>query len=227
VNFATGSPNIRDFRVTNEGALAGIFDDNSAPLSFLRTSVGMLTGGPVVEKDFPSPDPTLGLPGDPAAPLYSWQGYDEVQDAGVPLNTKGEPFTSRESEVSSLRQLARVTFETPANLIEQYFPTRLLLDVAVAGGGDRGGSLADLRYDGVAHRPALLLQAGDSDSNAGPDEGPPHRLDPPNAVAGSATIEIPGYNHLDVLAAARRQNDGRPEPSSKALARFAIEATSP
>ena len=29
---------------------------------------------------------------------------------------------------------------------------------------------------------------------------------------------MPGYNHLDVATAARRQNDGRPEPTSKALA---------
>ena len=40
---------------------------------------------------------------------------------------------------------------------------------------------------------------------------------------------LPGYNHLDVATAAWRQNDGRREPSSAALGRFAkrvIAATS-
>ena len=39
-HFATGDPSIRDFTLTNEVALGGVFDDNSAPLSFLRASVG-------------------------------------------------------------------------------------------------------------------------------------------------------------------------------------------
>ena len=65
-------------------------------------------------------------------------------------------------------------------------------------------------------------RAGDSSSNAAAaDEGPPIKGDPPNGKRLSRTITIPGYNHLDVLDAARRQNDGRPEPTAKALAGFA------
>ena len=41
----------------------------------------------------------------------------------------------------------------------------------------------------------------------------------------SGSITSPGYNHLDVITAARKQNDGRPEPTSQALARFAGAVT--
>ena len=64
----------------------------------------------------------------------------------------GRPYTTRESEVTDLTQLARTLFEAPADFIEQYFPTAIL-----DGVGDPG-SFPDLRYDGVAKRPALLIQ---------------------------------------------------------------------
>ncbi|MFL5870550.1 MAG: hypothetical protein ACJ75R_05675 [Solirubrobacterales bacterium] len=224
-HFATGEPNIRDFHLTNDATLAGVFDDNSAPLFFLRSSVGFLAGGPVVEKDFPTPDPSLALPGEPATPLYDWVNYNRVRDAEVPVNSSGAPFTSRESEVSDLRQLARTMFEAPANFIEQYFPTRILTDVAAASSGDRGGSLANIRYDGIPRRPALVITAGDSGSNSAPDNGPPQVQAPPNDNPLSRHISIPGYNHLDVVTAARRQNDGEPEPSSTALTRFVLSVT--
>ena len=41
--------------------------------------------------------------------------------------------------------------------------------------------------------------------------------------APEPSVTLPGYNHLDVVTAARRQNDGRPEPTWKALANFAIQ----
>jgi hypothetical protein len=53
-NFATGSPNIRDFTITNAATLAGVFDDNSAPLFFLRSSLGFLTGGRSTTRTTPS-----------------------------------------------------------------------------------------------------------------------------------------------------------------------------
>jgi len=113
-------------------------------------------------------------------------------------------------------------WEAPANFIEQYFPTRILVDVAAAGGGDRSGSLAALVHDGVAKRPALLIQAGDSDDNSAADDGPAYTgASPPNELELSRELIIPGYNHLDVATAAWRQNDGRPEPTAKALAHFA------
>jgi hypothetical protein len=226
-HFATGEPSIRDFTLTNEVTLAGIFDDNSAPLSFLRSSVGQVVGGPLVDKNFPTrSDGTLALPEEPTTPLYSWERYRRVGAGGgeIPVNDAGQPYTSRESEVSDLRQLARTMFEAPANFVEQYFPTRILVDVEAAAGGDRSGSLAALQHDGVAERPALLIQAGDSDDNTASDDGPPLAGEPPNELELSREVIIPGYNHLDVATAAWRQNDGRPEPSSAALARFTKKA---
>jgi hypothetical protein len=230
VNFATGIPSIRDFNISNEATLGGILDDNSAPLSFLRVSAGSLEGGPLVDKDFPFPGGgTFALPGDTATPLYGWQNYDRVGAPGVPLplNEAGTPYTTRESEVSDIRELARTTFEAPANFIEQYFPTRISSDVDAAGDGSREGGLANLRHDGVARRPALLIIAGDSQSNAPPDTGPPIVGTPPNGRPGSRRVTIPGYNHNDTNTAARIQNDGRPEPSSTELTAFMLRIAGP
>src|SRR6185503_19365141 len=54
-NFLTGDPSIRDFRLTNEVTVGGIFDDNSEPVTILRTSLGTTVGGPVAQKNFPLP----------------------------------------------------------------------------------------------------------------------------------------------------------------------------
>jgi hypothetical protein len=228
VNFATGTPSIRDFTTTNQVTLAGVFDDNSAPLFFLRASLGFLTGGDLTDKNFPSKNPDLALPADTKAPLYGWQNYDEVGAGGaaIPLNDEGRPYTTRDGEASDVTQLARTMFEPPANFIEQYFPTQLLKDLQNAGKGDRSGDLSHIRYDGPAQRPAVVVRAGDSQSNDAPDTGPAFRGTPPNKKKRSRLLTVPGYNHLDVLTAARRQNDGRPEPTAKALADFAISVVS-
>jgi hypothetical protein len=221
-HFATGDPSIREFRLTNEAAFGGIFDDNSASLGFIRASLGIAVGGPFTDKNFPTPgDGTLALPEVPNGPLYRWQRYRRVGAGGkLPLNDSGEPYTSRESEVTDIRQFERLMFEAPANYIEQYFPTRILTDVAAA----RSGSFEDMRYDGPSRRPILLIQAGDSDSNTAPDRGRPKRGTPPNDFRLSRELILPGYNHLDVASAAARQNDGRPEPSSRALTAYVLQA---
>jgi len=222
-NFATGQPSIRDFRLTNEAVLGGIFDDNSAGISILRSSLGFISGGPLTDKNFPAPDGTLALPEEPKGPLYGWQGHRRVGKNGEPVapNDSGEPYTSRESEVTDIEQFARGSFEAPADFAEQYFPTRITTDVGAATAGDRSGDLSNLRYDGIAERPALLIQAGDSDDNSGEDSGTPQEGDPPNGMPNSREVIIPGYNHLDVVTAARKQNDGRPEGSSTAIVDFA------
>jgi len=219
-HFASGSPDIREFTLTNQVTLAGVFDDNSNPVSILRSSVGSVTGGSLVDKNFPAPDGTLALVDDTSA-TYSWQNYSRVGAGGAPieLNDSGEPYTSRESEVSDLTQLARAMFQAPADFTEQYFPTRLLTDTTTA----EGGGFEDIRYDGAAEKPGLLIQAGDSESNeAAEDEGPPIKGEPPNDLPRSREIILPGYNHLDVVTAARKQNDGRREPASRALTNFAL-----
>ena len=227
VQFATGVPSVRELRLTNATVLGGVFDDNSAPLSFMRASVGFVHGGPLWDKNFPTPNPTLALPREVNGPLYEWMEYDAVGAEGAPAvanNDAGQPYTVRDSEVSSMAQLARTMFEAPSNFIEQYFPTKIVADVAAAEGGDRSGDLENLRYDGPSMRPILQIQAGDSDDNDGEDSGPKIVGEKPNEKGLSREVVLPGYNHLDVLTAARAQTDGDAEQSSVELARFALRA---
>jgi pimeloyl-ACP methyl ester carboxylesterase len=225
-NFATGNPSPRDYRLTGATVFGSIFDDNSAGLSILRASIGFVTGGPLVDKNFPAPDPTLALTAS-TEPLYTWQDYTEVGAGGGPvaLNSRGEPYTFRDSEVTSIRDMARLFFDGPTNFVEQYFPTRIMTDVVAAEGGDRSGSLAGLEHAGPAQRSILLIQAGDSDDNDGPDSGPARVSSTrPNDKPLSREIVIPGYNHLDVTTASRSQTDGHTEISSAKLALFAMKA---
>jgi hypothetical protein len=222
VSFATGTPDVRKVRLDNAAVLGGVLDDNSAAISILRSGVGIVTGGDLADKNFPAPDPTLALPTEENGPLYHWNEYNRVgKPVQIPLNDEGDPYTTRESEVSALRELARTLFQGPSNFVEQYFPTRLLTDTAAGTKDD----YPDMRYDGIGQKPGLLIQAGDSDGNsAAPDNGPPIRTDGPNDNPLSTEITIPGYTHLDVVTAARRQNDGRPEASAHTLANFTLRA---
>ncbi|MGH2836757.1 MAG: hypothetical protein ACRDJY_00230 [Thermoleophilaceae bacterium] len=226
---ATGSPSVRDFRVTNASALAAVFDDNSSPISIFRASVGMYTGGPLVDKSFPAPDPTLAAPEEEHGPLYHWQNYSRVgaNGAELELNDEGDPYTSRDSEVTDIRQLGRSIYQFPANLIESYFPTRLVTDFAAMTAGDRSGDLENLSHDGPSMKPILLVQAGDSDGNDGADEGPTKAGEKPNDRDLSREAILPGYNHLDVATAAWKQNDGRKEGSSFELARYMLKVIGP
>jgi hypothetical protein len=236
--FATGMPSPRDFRITNEAALAAIWDDNSVPVTIMRTSLGTFDGGPIVAKDFPTPSEAGAFPGSEAAPLvnnsfltapetpegplYRWRGHRRIRAAGIPAVAGfGRDYTAAASEVSSIQQLARAHFEAPADYAEQYFPTRLATDTFAAADGDRSGELENLRHDGVSRRPSLLIQAGDSDTNSG-GEVKAGRQWKREGIGGELTLA--GYNHIDVVSAAFRRNDRRPEGASQALTRFAIKA---
>ncbi len=232
VNFATDDPDIRDFNLTNEVVLAGIFDDNSSPVTILRTSVGTIDGGPVAQKDFPTPSDLpsaaplvnnhfLMIPATPHGPIYGWRNYDRMAGAPVQKNDSGQRFTSVRSEVADAHQLAREQFEAPADFAEQYFPTRLIADISSAENGDRSGSLSHLRYNGIGRRPAFLITAGDSDENSGASPDQMAGSTPPNGLAHSGAVTLPGYNHIDVVGAAWRQNNGKPERSSARLVAFA------
>ena len=68
-------------------------------------------------------------------------------------------------------------FEAPADLVEQYFPTRIFGEAISAESGDRSDSLEDMRHDGISKRPAFLIQAGDSERE--------HRRQPEHGVAAA------------------------------------------
>jgi hypothetical protein len=235
VNFATGSPSVRDFRLTNEVVVAGVFDDNSSPISIFRSSIGTYDGGPVAQKNFPTPGGSSAVPGlgpsaglvaggrlmvpeTPHGPLYRWRDYDRIgaRDAPVQVDDSGRHYTWPATEVSDIHQLARAMFEAPADFVEQYFPTRIMSDVVSAQSGDRSGELQNLRYDdGVTRRPSLLVNARDGIGTA------------PSGEGGTRVVTLSGYDHLDVVTAARRQNNGRSEGSSTTLRKFALKVAVP
>ncbi len=239
LNFFTGQPNPHYINVTNQAAVGFVFGDVSQPLAFIRSSVGVPTGGPLVEKNFPvnygSPPGGLGggnlevaippsaAPANGKGPIYSWLNYNQVTTPGPsPTDNPGQPYTSPASEVSDITQLSRTLFDAPALFTENYFPTALLLDSLAIGYGDRSGTLAGLRYsDGIIQHPAayvdgsegLAIQMGTGSIPQGP--------------APQAYAVAPGYNHLDVLTAAATQNDGQPETSSHTLATWMSQVVGP
>ncbi len=225
VDAVTQTPSWRDFRVTNEAALGGIFDNNSSPIVILRAGLGTFTGGPVQEKNWPAPygktlvpglidGMHLMIPSAPHGPLYRWLPYNGVGRPGAPvqLDNSGQPYTTRADEVTDIHQFARAAFDAPADFVEQYFPMRLLTDEESASNGDRSGDLAGIRYDGIAKHPAFYADAG-----AGIEVG---AAPPPQGPAPQVWIKLPGYHHLDVGAAAWHQNNGRPEAESAAIVRW-------
>lgn len=226
LTFLAGTPTTKDFRLTNETALGGLLDDHSQPLAFLETSVGFFDGGPVVDKDFPLPHELKNVPGleslsaqlgvepmaipdVPRGPLYTWRNYDRIgaPDDPVYKRRNGEPFTDAGKEVTDIQELARSLAEHPLDFTEQYFPTKLMTDIFQAEAPEVS---ADAVHEvGLTANPTIRLLAGDSFT------------DPPGTTS-TETIVVPGYQHLDVLTAAARQNNGRPEQVSVNLARFAV-----
>jgi hypothetical protein len=217
--FLTGSPAVKDFRLSNAAVLGALMDDHSVPLAFLQSSVGFFDAGPVADKNFPATNgsdtqPALfgteykAIPDRPHGPLYTWRNYDRVGDPDDPgyRSADGTPFTDAGKEVTDIRELARSLAEQPLDFTEQYFPTKLVTDLQLSTAPQVKRLV--VHPEGLTANPTLTVLAGDG-LLAG-------RVPPDlNAVIAD------GYQHLDVLTAAPVQNNGRPEPVSTHLARFA------
>ncbi|MDF2265120.1 hypothetical protein P2Q00_06640 [Streptomyces coacervatus] len=219
--FLTGSPAVKDFRLTNAAVLGALLDDNSVPLAFLQSSVGFFDGGPITDKNFPaangsSQQPGLfgveykAIPAQPHGPLYTWRNYDRVgaaDDSGY-KSADGTPFTNAGKEVTDIGELARSLAQQPLDFTEQYFPTKLVTDLELATSPQVKRLV--VHPDGLTVNPTLTVLAGDGllAGRIPPDLHP---------------VVADGYQHLDVLTAAPVQNNGRPEPTSTNLARFAAE----
>ncbi|MER6082507.1 hypothetical protein [Streptomyces sp. NPDC001833] len=217
--FLTGSPAVKDFRLTGDAVLGALLDDDSVPLAFLQSSVGFFDGGPITDKNFPAangssqPSQLFGveykaIPAQPHGPLYTWRDYDRVGAADDPgyRSADGTPFTDASKEVTDIRELARSLAEQPLDFTEQYFPTRLVTDLELAGSPQVKRLL--VHPEGLTARPTLTVLAGDG-------------LLAGRIPADLHPVVAAGYQHLDVLTAAPVQNDGRPEPVSTGLAAFA------
>ncbi|WP_235747016.1 hypothetical protein [Nocardia coffeae] len=226
--FATGSPSVRQFRLTNSAVLGALLGNASQPLAFLQTSPGFFDGGPVRDKDFPLPQDlahnpaltpltsaalgpdTLGIPDEPGGPLYTWRNYDRIGAPGAPVyrDRAGKPYATPETEVTDIGELARSLAEQPLPFTEDYFPTKLATDLFQAS--DPQISRLLVHPEGTTANPTINLLGGSG-------------LVVANGVPRSGRLVVaPGYHHLDVLTAAADQNDRRPEPISTALADFAI-----
>lgn len=231
VSFLTETRQLRDFRMTNDALLGALYDDNSQPLGLLRISMGAFAGGPVDPKTFPTLN---GLPNasgivggnmlvapartkDEGGPRYRWAPDDAIAyDKGKPRDSQGRTYTSRASEVTDIRDVARIHVEAPADFWEWYFPTRVLTEAVAESAGDRSGELRSSMHDGVSKHPTLYIDAleGIEGTNSAPT-GPP----------GTKRLVLPGYNHIDPSTAAYRQSDGRPERASLVLSRFVRQVT--
>lgn len=215
---------MRDFRLTNQAALAAMMDNNSQPLAFLESSVGFFDGGPIADKDFPLPTDlasTLGrsgsllgsdqlaIPTQPNGPLYTWRNENQMNAPGAPvyLDGDGKPYTTAAQEVTDIQELARSLSEQPLDFTEWYFPTKLVTDSYQSTSPQ---ITQHLKYpQGLTANPTINLLGGSGlvVRNGLPTVGQ-------NVVA-------PGYHHLDVLTASPVQNNGKPELISTSLARFA------
>ncbi|MEW2559965.1 hypothetical protein [Streptomyces griseorubiginosus] len=217
--FLTGSPAVKDFRLTNEAVLGALMDDQSVPLAFLQSSVGFFDGGPITDKNFPvtngsSAQPGLfgteykAIPAEPHGPLYTWRDYDRVGDADDPgyRSSDGTPFTAAGKEVTDIQELARSMGTQPLDFTEQYFPTKLVTDLELSTSPQVKRLV--VHPGGLTARPTLTVLAGDG-------------LLAGRIPADLHPVVADGYQHLDVLTAAPVQNNGRPEPVSTALTEFA------
>lgn len=218
--YAGRRARLTDLHFTYAGLLGHMFDDNGAVLSVIRASFGAPVGAPLIRNRLPE---QLQLPGVDwlfrpgrvmiprrlsPQPLSGWRDYDEL--ASAPAGA----FTSPASEVTSAKDFARILHEGPTNFTESWFPTRIVTDLGAVGAGDRGGGMAGATHSHPTRRkPRLAILA----SGGVILPGHIRPLDP--------YVVLPGYEHLDVLTAAERQNDGRPEGSSTALVDFALRTT--
>lgn len=226
----THNPDVRTLRATNAAALAAVFDDNSSPISILRAGLGIGAGGPFAPKQFPvayNSPPVLGLFGGarlaaptaygPKAPLYRWLDWQQSA-ASAPLRDPwGTPYSQPENEVTDMRSFAHNMAGDGLNFAEQYFPARLVTDLAGWTLGDRSGAQSVFRYpNGVTKKPAIYFDAMRGlGGSAGPVSGP----------AGTKVVKLPGYAHLDVGTAAEVDATGNPAPIPRELVEFALGVT--
>lgn len=208
---------LRRQHLTGEALLGAFLDDDTQPLSFIRTSLGVYANGPVGRKTI-SQGGNLLFPTSTST-LYGWANFDETLPAFPQPN--GTPYSTSATEVTDIQDMARVLHAGPLEFAEEYFPTRITTDISFSQAGARAGDLRHVRYlGGPAARPRLTVFARDGVTDR---KAPPVR-------AGDVVLDLAGYDHLDVVTASPRQTDGQPEDTAKAVVDFmlglaGIEAT--
>ena len=204
-----GQPDVRRLRATNEAVLGMLLDDDVQPVGILQASMGFVRpDDPMAPRSFPTPaggrlpmldDAPKYAPSAFDGHVYRWVDYDEVGTDRVGTRTPGP-------EVTSIGEIARDLSEPPLDFTEWYFPTALTVSLQNRAGAVRA---RHHRYPGAAsHAPMITFRAG---------VGRPAE---PSGAHG-VVVTLPGYNHIDVVSAARDQPDGGPEQVSHRLAEFA------
>ncbi|MBJ7470917.1 MAG: hypothetical protein JHD16_06420 [Solirubrobacteraceae bacterium] len=210
-----GKTSLRDLRYSNMALLGQNMDDNGAIYGLVRTSFGYFDGVPL-QRNRTAQEAQL-IPGlgtlfgkGPLMlpqrltpqPIARWKNYDELGTGSAQL---GKGVTTPGSEVTDANEFARILHEGPVNLTENYFPIRMVVELGLLGAGDRSGTLSpSVHVRASTRKPRLAVIAGNGLFSR-------QRPVDPQVIA-------PGYEHLDVLTAAERQNNGLPEPSSQAFA---------
>lgn len=219
--FLGAQPSILQRRYTNAALLGTIFDDNFMPINIMQCSLGFLCGpGAVAEKSFPLPNTLTAFTGgtalfiaDDTGPLYQWANFDQIGDGADPDFTSRDgwlTYTTMAEEVTDIRDFAPMLFEGPSNLVEWYFPLRLMLDLLAAGAP--WNTVYGLNY---LHGDAVdLPKIGFIGT-----KGAFTTLD----VSDDADYHIlTGYNHFDVLTAAADRNARRPNEVIEPLIDFVL-----
>ncbi|MDQ8045145.1 MAG: hypothetical protein AAGC46_01685 [Solirubrobacteraceae bacterium] len=213
--YVNSKASVRNYRYTNMALFGQIMDDNGAAYGLVRSSFGYFDGAPLRTNLLPSQGanvPILGqlvTKGPLVMPieqknqqLSTWRNYDDLPAGAAGVTSPGE-------EVTDDIQFARAVNEGPLNLTENYFPIRLLLETSLLAQGNRNGTLANAIYPRATEKkPRFTVLAGGGVVVA--DGSKP--VDP--------YVIAPGYQHLDVLTAAKKQNNGQPEISSTTLSDF-------
>ena len=221
--FVKNNPSFFDFRYTNEALLGLVLDDDFMPITILQTSLGFLSGGPVVKKTFPNSPAITSLAGviddflaamltkeilyiakdaGPSldelgtGPLYRWANFDEIGDTEDPnyQSTDGKlTYTTKQDEVTDMADLARAIFQGDASFTEWYMPARLSHDLQQLAQPSLIEGLPF--YHANQRRQAPLLEIVGTQSIADVSVEPLAEL-----------IIADGYNHLDVLFAANNRS---------------------
>lgn len=232
--FVTNTPNIRDFRFTNEALLGMLLDDDFMAVRILQTSLGFLNGGQVTPKSFPNnpglirlasgvspflgflltPD-TLFIAGDagPSArqlgqgPIYGWTRFDEMGEGSLRSVDGAVTFTEARSEVTDIQTFARLLYTGDSTFAEWYMPARLTLDFDYLQQPEPVSGLNFWHYR--AARQAALLDVAGTESIPNLQVQPKGRL-----------VIAEGHNHLDVVMAASDRGGFRPNPVIPAMLDF-------
>ncbi|KAE8212086.1 hypothetical protein CF327_g4232 [Tilletia walkeri] len=229
-NGVTGLLSWYDVRLTGRALLGALFGDRQQFIGALQVSVGFTnsTKG-MTDKLFfggsASAATGVGLLSlfDVSYPmaceknygknaeLYGWLNYNEIADDGSNVARAGggfgKPFVNSSVEVTDVDDFARSLAELPLPYIETYYPTRVTSDTKDFNAGASNALTINIHPDGYTKRPVINLIGSEG-------------LALKRIVPTDNVVIAPGYNHLDTIGAARKQNLGREEVLGIAAAKF-------